>query len=326
MGKKICVWGDTWLDGPGSGCVISPKGDLPINTKVEEFINQDSKEWRVDLVRKIFLPFEADKTLRIPISRLGHDDVLCWGLSSDGIFRVCDIYRFAMASRDFPSASSGPDPVWARLWKLNVPPKVREFSWRACSDILPHGVNLARKGVSDFLLCFRCGSEENLKHLFFDCPWAKDFWSNANIFPVGTPSLSFMDTVDWLWNTQGKDCVESFVTMGWQLWRARNEGIFKDIQDPPRLCVRKARDWLHDYQKAMARDRASKEAQIRSQQWKRPQGEFIKINVDGAFSASDEKQGIGLIARDSEGSVVLAGSKTLWHKGSAEMVEAKAVL
>ena len=48
--------------------------------------------------------------------------------------------------------------------------------------------------------------------------------------------------------------------------------------------------------------------------------------MDGAFSLSGDKHGIGFVARDSSGKFILVGSKTIWFEGSADMVEAKAIL
>ena len=157
--------------------VLSPVALFLLNPDVtlDSFIDQDRKEWRVELVRATFLPFEAEEILRIPISLRDVEDELYWVLSGDGIYRVKDAYAYSIFSVDQTSCSSGPDPVWRRLWKLKVPPKVCEFSWRACWDIIPHGVNLCKKGVSDYIFCNRCGKKENLRHLLFDCPWAKNF-------------------------------------------------------------------------------------------------------------------------------------------------------
>lgn len=93
-----------------------------------------------------FLPFEAANILRMPISLRNVGDELCWGLSGDGIFRVKDLYSFVSRSSVDVSCPSGPNPVWDRLRKFKVPPKVWEFAWGACWDIIPHGVNLCKKG------------------------------------------------------------------------------------------------------------------------------------------------------------------------------------
>ena len=133
----------------------------------------------MQLIKDTFLPFEVDKILRIPISVSGAKDELCLALSKDGVFRVKDVYKHAISSIDHASCSSGPDPLWTKIWKLNVPPKIREFAWHACWDIIPHGVNLSLKGIPNFVYCQRCGSMESLIHLLWDCPWVKDVWSAA---------------------------------------------------------------------------------------------------------------------------------------------------
>ena len=79
--------------------------------------------WREGLVRETFLPFEADKILRIPISISGVNDELCWVLNADGILRVKDVYSHALLSNDFASCSIGPDPIWSKIWKLKVSPQ-----------------------------------------------------------------------------------------------------------------------------------------------------------------------------------------------------------
>lgn len=135
---------------------------------------------------------------------------------------------------------------------MRAPPKVREFTWRAYWDIMPHGVNLAKRGVSGFIRCFRCGDTENLRHFLLGCPWAQGFWSSAKVsfeFPMGA---SFRDVVDWFWGSRGCEDTEVFVTLAWQLWKSRNEAIFKAVFDPPSLYVKNSLIWLREYQMALS--------------------------------------------------------------------------
>ena len=90
-GKCIRVRKDAWLDGAGSGQIISPRGELGIDT-----IDSINKEWQQDLVRDVLLPFEVERILCIPISLRGGEDELCWALSSDGRFHVKEVYLQAM--------------------------------------------------------------------------------------------------------------------------------------------------------------------------------------------------------------------------------------
>ena len=46
-------------------------------------------------------------------------------------------------------------------------PKVRDFVWCACWNIIPHGANIRSKGVPDYIICRQCGRDEHLMHLLF---------------------------------------------------------------------------------------------------------------------------------------------------------------
>lgn len=85
-GKCIRVWDDAWLDGGGSGRVMSPRGEFPVGTTLDVFIDQESRTWKTDLVRASFLSFEVYRILSTPIRQSNNDDELIWSLSSDGIF------------------------------------------------------------------------------------------------------------------------------------------------------------------------------------------------------------------------------------------------
>ena len=56
--------------------------------------------------------------------------------------------------------------IRAKPWKLKIPNKIRVFGWRACLDILPTQVNLARRKI---LAEDRCGV----------CLLAKEFGYNV---------------------------------------------------------------------------------------------------------------------------------------------------
>ena len=47
---------------------------------------------------------------------------------------------------------------WNYIWKLNVPHKIRHFTWRACKNILPTKDNLVRRKVLADGCCDECKS------------------------------------------------------------------------------------------------------------------------------------------------------------------------
>ena len=67
-GKRIHIWEDRWLPTPTTYRVTSPQSDFGNFPMVSSLIDDDTKWWKTDLVRSIFLPHEATTILKIPIS------------------------------------------------------------------------------------------------------------------------------------------------------------------------------------------------------------------------------------------------------------------
>ena len=64
---------------------------------------------------------------------------------------------------------------WSRIWKLNVPPKVWNFVWRACTNILLTRANLYQRKVPLDPLCSIYGqTDETVRHALLECPLAKN--------------------------------------------------------------------------------------------------------------------------------------------------------
>lgn len=61
-GKKVCIWKDKWTPFPSTYRVVSPHIPLPEDATVDTLIDSDHELWRADLVRELFLNFEAEKT------------------------------------------------------------------------------------------------------------------------------------------------------------------------------------------------------------------------------------------------------------------------
>ena len=102
--------------------------------------------------------------------------------------------------------------------------------------------------------------------------------------------------MDWFWHNKGQGEVESFVTLCWQIWQARNEVIFKGIFDPPSLFHRKALKWLKEYQQALSFELCDVAKSRYSVAWCHPYQGDIKINLNGAFSPEIDKHGFGFVA------------------------------
>lgn len=85
-----------------------------------------------------------------------------------------------IVSNSFQSSASNPSKMckwWNSLWKLNIPPKVRFFIWRVCSNAVPTLENMWKKKILNALCCSRCNSfVEYIGHALFDCKEVKKVW------------------------------------------------------------------------------------------------------------------------------------------------------
>ena len=182
-GKTIHIWEDKWLPTPTTYKKISPPcifDDFPM---VSALINQDTKHLKADLVKRTFLPFEADTILSIPLSYSFLDDKLIWIENKRREFSVRSAYYIAhpIVKTNHESESSTGDPqtpLWKKVWHLNLPAKIRIFAWQACINALPTMQNLRVRGVNTdgrCLICDQCN--ENASHAVLDCDTPKLVWS-----------------------------------------------------------------------------------------------------------------------------------------------------
>nr|POF00360.1 hypothetical protein CFP56_75492 [Quercus suber] len=63
---------------------------------VSSLIENDTKWWKPDLVKSLFLPFEASTILSIPISFSLLEDSLIWLGNKNGSFTVKSAYYIAV--------------------------------------------------------------------------------------------------------------------------------------------------------------------------------------------------------------------------------------
>ena len=141
-GRLIHIWEDKWLPTPSTYKVITPPKKFEDFPLVSSLIDHDTKWWKPNVVRALFLPFEADTILKIPLSQNLSEDALIWIGSKRGVFTVKSAYFIAaklQADKDVGESSFGDSNalIWKNLWKLKLPTKIKIFSWRVCVNGLP---------------------------------------------------------------------------------------------------------------------------------------------------------------------------------------------
>ena len=100
---------------------------------VSSLIDEDTRGWKVEKVRRFFLPFEAETILNIPLSFSLPEDSIMWMGNKRGVFTVKSAYYVALLLVEKSevgecSTSDCRTHLWKKMWQLRLPAKIRIFS------------------------------------------------------------------------------------------------------------------------------------------------------------------------------------------------------
>ena len=170
--------------------------------------------------------------MSIPLSTNDTNDRLVWVENRSGKFTVKSAYTLALEKQQSSamghfSKSSIRKKIWKALWNLNVPQKIKHFSWRVSQDILATKMNLAKWKIAPSGTCELCEKEEETaSHLFWFCEHAKGVWTTSKlVFPFEiSPRWSFLDVVEncLRWEDTNPGLLEEIITVCWGIWKDRN--------------------------------------------------------------------------------------------------------
>ena len=167
---------------------------------VGDLIDQDSREWKADLVRSLY-PFpQASAILQIPISETNSmQDKIVWKHSINGEYQVHKAYDLLIEedgchSRHFQAHSGW----WRSFWKIKVPLNINNFIWKLLNNGLPTFLSLHTRGIPAESLCPMCNDEEESHtHLFLLCPFTRAVWHGSTL-AIHTSDFTNYSVQYWL--------------------------------------------------------------------------------------------------------------------------------
>jgi hypothetical protein len=153
---------------------------------VSELISATSVTWDAQLLDTHFIAMDKEVIMNIPLSTKVQDDFWSWHYEKTGVFTVRSAYRMLMGikkqredwfdHRSEGSNNSGEQKSWTKLWKVQVPSKIRVFAWRLAKMSLPD-VRL-RRNMATENICSVCNvAEDSWRHSLLDCNMARSVWS-----------------------------------------------------------------------------------------------------------------------------------------------------
>ena len=154
--RELITEGTTWKIGDGETVGIDSHKWLPNpprfklgadrTLKVSALFNPETRQWDRSLIQALFHNSSRYDILHIHLSHFRSMDKLMWMATKSRTFLVKMAYQVAfrlhLLVAGEHSLASQDKRLWNKVWALNTPLKVRNFIWRACSDVLPTRANL----------------------------------------------------------------------------------------------------------------------------------------------------------------------------------------
>ena len=208
----------------------------------------------------MFQRFDAEAIFRIPLSRRYVPDVLVCLHNKNGIYLVRSGYqtaRMLLKEASCVGESSVPvliNQVWARIWKLHVPNKIKVFRWRACQNILPTCENLIQRRIIEDDICnIYQRFPETAIHALWECGAAQDVWAGCPVQSLQkclTGQKDVLQLFAALMLKLSEDDFKLFLVQCWLIWNQRNSVLHgSNLQEPTRLNAR-AKNYIDEYKGA----------------------------------------------------------------------------
>uniref|UniRef100_A0A803QCG1 Reverse transcriptase zinc-binding domain-containing protein n=1 Tax=Cannabis sativa TaxID=3483 RepID=A0A803QCG1_CANSA len=264
-----------------------------------------------------------------PCNRNLNDDFV-WHFTSDGLYTVSSGYKIADANNFIagPSSEATTKNWWTGVWKIEAPPKVKNFTWRLCNGWLLVNTVLQHRGMNINSICWWCGKEEEtIEHCLWFCPSSKNIWKNFSIWRIIKQNKgTIIDILIHIKQQVPKEEFVVFLIMSWLLWNRRNKKRLNHYVLPNESWTKWAQMEI-DYMmyNVPSLDRSKITPSIKHTGWEAPPMESFCINCDASVLHTEAQIGLGVVLRTHSGEVVAA--KTHYHSGafSVELAEALAL-
>ena len=180
-GEEINIWKQRWL--PRKHPPRQPICSLESfeNCTMDLIIDPNTRTWNEGLIDGLFVEEDAKLINKIPLSQAANDDSLYWPYSTSGHYTCKSGYMFLKQVLEMKVSQQAlpihDKQLWKKIWPLQVPPKIKNFLWRACRNVFPTKQALLKRKVTADPICERCRSAvEEFMHAVWSCLKLGEVW------------------------------------------------------------------------------------------------------------------------------------------------------
>ena len=139
------------------------------------------------------------------------------------------------------------------FWRNRAPPRVQFFAWLLARQRLNCRANLSAKHLLDDAKCEVCSVEdEDCQHLILSCPFASQAW-HALGMDAGQGEVTKLWAFPRPTSIPSKHFDSFVLLICWNLWKHRNEVIFRSLPPSHRrlwdACRSEAREWSYRWKR-----------------------------------------------------------------------------
>ncbi|PNX93528.1 pentatricopeptide repeat-containing protein, partial [Trifolium pratense] len=200
----------------------------------------------------IYVPAKA--ITKTPLFDQVTEDRLIWKAEKNGQYLVKSTYRLCveeLIDTNHLRISS----FWAGVWRLKVPPKVKNLIWRSCRGCFPTRVRHRDKGIDCPSNCVVCNDNfEDTSHVFCLCPFAASIWRDSGLWNHVEAAVNSSNTVAetifmLLQNLEEQNSARLAVIM-WSIWKHRNMKLWNRVTETKEQVLNRADHLLEDWRAA----------------------------------------------------------------------------
>jgi hypothetical protein len=125
---------------------------------------------------------------------------------------------------------------WQHIWRMKIPPIVKNLLWRIGRNVLPTHSRLISRGINCSAHCsvYNDAAEDSL-HVLFLCPRSVHCWQQARLSDHVNAGLNnnnnITDIVFSILDRLDKAQQEFFSIMMWSIWKRRNNQVWENITE-----------------------------------------------------------------------------------------------